>query len=48
MLKRLLRLRFGGIPDSLAAVIEQGTAEHLERWTDRVIDSPNLESVFSD
>ena len=47
-LVRLLRRRFGPLPDSAEARIHAASAAHLTQWLDRVLDAPSLEDLFDD
>lgn len=48
MLKRQLRHRFGSMPESAVAKVDEADLPTLERWVDRVLDASNAEAVFSD
>ena len=45
-LQKLLRKRFGEIPDKLMAKINDGTVLELERWLERVFDAKEIGAVF--
>jgi hypothetical protein len=45
-LQKLLRKRFGEIPDELMAKINDGTVLELERWLERVFDAKEIGAVF--
>jgi hypothetical protein len=46
MLLRLLRKRFGDVPDVVAERLQTAGSDDLDRWTDAVLDAPSLEAVF--
>jgi hypothetical protein len=45
-LLRLLRKRFGELPDSVGVRLKSGTREQLELWTERLLDSRSLNDLF--
>jgi hypothetical protein len=47
-LLRLLRRRFGPIPDGVAERLASATSQDLDRWTDRVLDASTLAELFAD
>ena len=47
MLKRLLRRRFGDLPEWIGQRLEQASPRELETWAERVLDAERLEDVFS-
>lgn len=47
-LLRLLARRFGPLPDHVATRLHTATPAELERWTDRLLDAPDLASLFAD
>lgn len=46
LLLQLLTLKFGRVPDAVRARVEQGDAEAVERWVERILVAPDLASVF--
>lgn len=46
MLLRLLRKRFGDVPDAVSERLRTAGSDDLDRWTDAVLDAPSLEAVF--
>ena len=46
LLRRLLTLRFGPLPEWAEARVNEATRERLETWTLRILDAPTLEAVF--
>jgi hypothetical protein len=46
MLLRLLRKRFGDVPDAVSERLPTAGSDDLDRWSDAVLDAPNLEAVF--
>ena len=48
MLKKQLTRRFGTLPDWAADRLNQGTAAELENWGERLLDAPDLKSVFTE
>ncbi len=47
-LQRLLSKRFGLISEQYLTRIQSASLEQIEHWLDRVIDAPDLASVFED
>ncbi len=47
-LLRLLARRFGPLPDHVATRLHAATPAELERWTDRLLDAPDLVALFDD
>jgi hypothetical protein len=45
-LQRMLRKRFGNIPDDLMSKITAATATELEQWSDRIFDAKDIAEVF--
>jgi hypothetical protein len=45
-LLRLMRKRFGDVPDAVAERLQTAGSDDLDRWTDAVLDAPSLEAVF--
>ncbi|MBK9263550.1 MAG: Uma2 family endonuclease [Polyangiaceae bacterium] len=43
---RLLRLRFGNVPDAVQQRIDVASIEELERWTERLFVATSLDDVF--
>ena len=46
ILTRLLELRFGPLPDGIAARIAAASTLQLERWSEAALDAPTCEAVF--
>ena len=46
MLKRLLRRRFGPLPEWAEQRLEQASPQELEGWAERVLEAPQLKDVF--
>jgi predicted transposase YdaD len=46
VLRRLLTLRFGPLPDWAEQQLSQANTEQLETWAIRVLDANSLESVL--
>lgn len=46
LLARLLRKRFGELPEPVCARLREGSLAELESWTERLLDAANLEDVF--
>ncbi len=46
LLARQLLRRFGPLDANLQARLSAATPDQLERWADRILDSPTLEAVF--
>jgi hypothetical protein len=47
-LLRLLGRRFGELPDAVVTRMRAAAPAELDRWTDRVLDAPDLPAVFAD
>lgn len=47
LLSRLLEKRFGAIPRSIRQRILTADGTSIETWFDRVLDAPDLQSVFA-
>lgn len=47
-LTRLLRLRFGELPETVPARIASASLDELERWTDHILTAADLDDVFGD
>ena len=45
-LLRLLRKRYGAVPDAIIDRIHAAGSGDLDQWTDAVLDAPSLEAVF--
>ena len=45
-LHRLLRHRFGPLPDWVEPKLQEETLSQLEQWTDQLLDADALERVF--
>ncbi len=48
LLRRLLTLRFGTLPECAEARVNEAPRGRLETWALRVLDAPTLEAVFQD
>ena len=48
LVRRLLMLRFGGLPDWAEDRLRQASTTDLERWADRILEAPDFEAVFKD
>ena len=48
VLLRLLRSRFGALPDDVTARINAADAETLLRWSERVLSASTLDAVFAE
>ncbi|WP_437306996.1 hypothetical protein [Sorangium sp. So ce388] len=46
-LRKLLRLRFGELPEPVAARISAADAAQIEGWTERVLTSPTLDDCLT-
>ena len=46
LLARLLEKRFGAVPESVRQRISAADAASIDAWAERVLDAPDLESVF--
>jgi hypothetical protein len=46
LLERLLRHRFGALPDWVEAQLSNASAEQLEQWAERLLDVDSLDSLF--
>jgi hypothetical protein len=46
ILRRLLTRRFGELPPAIQVRIEAADSDSIDAWLDRIIDAPDLESVF--
>jgi len=47
ILQRLLRRRFGDLPEASSARLQAASLEQLEHWTDAVLDATSLSAVFA-
>ncbi len=43
---KMVRLKFGDVPDGFAARVEQTDPDTLERWSDRIFDAQRFEDLF--
>jgi hypothetical protein len=48
IVRRLLMLRFGALPDWADVRLRQANTADLECWADRILEAPSLEAVFGD
>jgi hypothetical protein len=48
MLERLLRHRFGALPDWVEARLSTASAEQLEQWAERLLDVDSMDSLFDE
>jgi hypothetical protein len=48
VLLRLLRSRFGSLPDDVTARLNTADAETLLRWSERVLSASTLDAVFAE
>jgi predicted transposase YdaD len=48
IVRRLLMLRFGALPDWADDRLRQANTTDLELWADRILDVPAIEAVFRD
>jgi len=46
VLKRLLRLKFGTLPDAVQQRIEQASEQTLLEWSERVLTASRLDEVL--
>lgn len=44
---KLLRLKFGALPDEVVACVEQGHGDELDRWGERILTAATLDDVFA-
>ncbi|WP_433932082.1 DUF4351 domain-containing protein [Sorangium cellulosum] len=47
-LLKLLRLRFGGLPEPVVARVRAADAAQIEGWTERVLSSPTLDDCLTE
>ena len=47
MVKRLLRVRFGSLPEEIELRVATADAQTLLRWSERVLTAPSLEAIFT-
>jgi predicted transposase/invertase (TIGR01784 family) len=47
VLRRLLSRKFGELPESVRARLEQASIEELERWTEQLLNASSLEEALS-
>ncbi len=45
-LQRLLTKRFGPLPQWVTDQLEQASLEQLEIWSERVLETPDLTTIF--
>ena len=48
VLLRLLRVRFGPLPEDVMARLNAADAETLLRWSERILSAPTLDAVFAE
>ena len=48
LLQRLLRRRFGAVPNWVEARLSNASAEQLEQWAERLLDIDSLDSLFDE
>ena len=48
LLERLLKRRFGELPDNITHKLRYATQEELEGWSYAVLDAKSLEDIFQD
>src|SRR2546428_541569 len=48
VLLRLLRLRFGALPEDVTSRLNAADAETLLRWSERVLSASTLDAVFAE
>lgn len=46
LLKRQIKLRFGGLPAWTEDRLTQATTDQLEHWAEQILDAKTLEEVF--
>lgn len=46
VLRKLLGLKFGGLPAEVELRLERASCDQLELWTERVLAASSLEDVF--
>lgn len=46
VLQRLLTRRFGPLSTQVQQRLDNGTAEELEMWAEKLLDAPSLQAVF--
>ena len=46
LLARILRRRFGDLPEWVEIRLREATPEQLESWADHALDATHLEAVF--
>jgi predicted transposase/invertase (TIGR01784 family) len=44
---RLIRAKFGPVPDHIESRVRQGREDELERWTDRILTADSIEALFT-
>jgi len=47
ILRRLLRVKFGELPDPIVQRLHLAEPEQLESWAERILTAETLEQVFS-
>lgn len=48
LLERLLTHKFGALPETVTARIQDGSAAQLETWSLNILDATTLDDVFTD
>jgi hypothetical protein len=48
ILLRMLRRRFGAVPESVELRVREATGDDLDRWTDGIFDAQSLDALFAD
>lgn len=47
VLLKLLRLKFGSLPESAEEKVRQASLEELDRWAERVLSAQSLEETLA-
>ena len=47
LLRRLLTLKFGPLPEGAATVLDAATEQQLETWAERVLTAASLEEILA-
>ena len=48
VLRRLLELRFGALPEDVSARLQAATQDQIDRWTERFVTADSLSAVLAD